>query len=73
LIFVWFVAIQVSGRCQIGRFVSVALCIAVIIALVVIALCDISVVVSSYIVIVIGIIDNKWSMGGVVVVCLPWP
>ena len=59
LIFVWFTVIQVSGRCQVGRFVGVALYIVIAVALVVIAFCVVVVVVTSHVVIVIGIVDYK--------------
>jgi hypothetical protein len=64
LIFVWFVAIRVSGRCQVGRFVVVALCIVIVDALVIYTFCVVGVFVTSHVVIVVGIVDNKWSMGG---------
>jgi steroid 5-alpha reductase family enzyme len=70
--FVWFLAIQVSGCCQAGQFVVVALCIVVNDALVVVAFCVINIFIASHVIDIVSIIDNKWSMGGGGVgVCLP--
>ena len=60
---VWFVAIQDSDHCQVRRFVIVTLCIVVDVALAVVAFCVVGIIVTSYLVIVVGIIDNKCSMG----------
>ena len=66
MVSIWFVAIQVSGCFQVEQFVVVALRIVAVIAL-----CVIDAVVTSHIVIVVSIVDYKWSIGGVVGVCPP--
>jgi hypothetical protein len=59
LTFIWFVAIQVSGRCQVGQFVVVALCIIVNDALVILAFYGIGVFATSHVVVIVSIVDNK--------------
>ncbi len=70
MIFVWFIAVQVSGCRQVRRLVVVALCIIFVVALLIVAFCVVGTLITFH-VLVVGIVDNKWSMGGVVGVCLP--